>query len=142
ELQIEKDIGVIFISHDLGLVAEIADRAIVMFKGKIVEQNTIHDLFTNPRHPYTKALLACRPTLHAKGERLPVVSDFMDINEDGTVVKKEKQHDNNERIERVSMQAKPDVPGDASPLVKVENLKVWFPAQRRMRGTRKRYIKA
>ena len=142
ELQVEKDIGVIFISHDLGLVAEIADRAIVMFNGKIVEQNTIHELFTDPRHPYTKALLECRPVLHAKGERLPVVSDFMEMNEDGSIVRKERLSSNHEKTEHITIEAKQDTPDIASPLVKVENLKVWFPAERRMRGTHKRYIKA
>jgi peptide/nickel transport system ATP-binding protein len=78
ELQREIKMGVIFITHDLGVVAEIADRAVVMYQGKILEQNTVKDLFHQPRHPYTKALLACRPVLHERGERLPVVSDFIE----------------------------------------------------------------
>lgn len=141
ELQVEKNIGVIFISHDLGLVAEIADRAIVMFKGKIIEQNTIQELFTNPRHPYTKALLACRPVLHPKGERLPVVSDFMEINETGNTVRKEEQYNARKKAQHIAIPSKQDIPNIGSALVKVESLKVWFPAQRRM-GTHKRYIKA
>lgn len=78
ELQQEIKIGVLFITHDLGAVAEIADRAVVMYKGEILEQNTIKNLFYQPQHAYTKALLACRPVLHKRGERLPVVSDFME----------------------------------------------------------------
>ena len=77
ELQQTEEMGVIFITHDLGVVAEIADRAIVMYKGSIVEQGTTEQLFKSPHHPYTKGLLACRPVLHEKGERLPVVSDFL-----------------------------------------------------------------
>ncbi|MCX6318786.1 MAG: ABC transporter ATP-binding protein [Bacteroidetes bacterium] len=77
ELQQQSGMGVIFITHDLGVVAEIADRALVMYKGEIVEQNPIRELFLHPKHPYTKALLACRPVNHPRGERLPVVSDFM-----------------------------------------------------------------
>src|SRR6185436_17424063 len=61
----------------MGVVAEIADRAVVMYKGEIVEQGTINEIFKNPRHPYTKALLACRPVNHERGKRLPVVSDFL-----------------------------------------------------------------
>ena len=141
ELQVEKDIGVIFISHDLGLVAEIADRAIVMFKGKIVEQNTIHELFAHPRHPYTKALLECRPVLHSKGERLPVVSDFMEMNADGSIVQKERAYSNHKKTEHITVQVK-QITDMVSPLVKVEKLKVWFPAERRTRDTHKRYIKA
>ena len=77
ELQVQSNMGVIFITHDLGVVAEIADRAVVMYKGEIVEQNNVKELFINPQHPYTKALLACRPVNHERGVRLPVVSDFM-----------------------------------------------------------------
>jgi peptide/nickel transport system ATP-binding protein len=77
-LQREEDLGVIFITHDLGVVAEIADRALVLYKGKIVEEGPVEELFSRPRHPYTKGLLNCRPALHRKGERLPVVSDFME----------------------------------------------------------------
>ena len=78
ELQQQHSMGVIFITHDLGVVAEIADRAAVMYKGKIVEQNTVREIFQQPSHIYTKSLLACRPVFHQKGERLPVVSDFME----------------------------------------------------------------
>ncbi len=77
-LQETEKMGVIFITHDLGVVAEVADRAIVMYKGAIVEQGTTKEIFHAPKHPYTKGLLACRPILHHKGERLPVVSDFLE----------------------------------------------------------------
>lgn len=76
-LQVETGMGVIFITHDLGVVADIADRIAVMYKGKIVELNTNRELFNAPQHPYTKALIACRPSNHPKGEPLPVVSDFL-----------------------------------------------------------------
>lgn len=77
ELQQQSNMGVVFITHDLGVVAEIANKALVMYKGEIVEQNTVREIFTNAVHPYTKALLACRPVNHERGRRLPVVSDFM-----------------------------------------------------------------
>ncbi|HMG81478.1 MAG TPA: ABC transporter ATP-binding protein [Ferruginibacter sp.] len=76
ELQQQNNMGVIFISHDISLVADIADKVLVMYKGKIVEQGKTKDVLQNPQHPYTKALLACRPAMHSKGERLPIVSDF------------------------------------------------------------------
>jgi peptide/nickel transport system ATP-binding protein len=79
DLQQTEDMGVIFITHDLGVVAEIADRALVLYKGKIVEEGTVADLFHRPKHPYTKGLLNCRPALHVKGERLPVVSDYLEV---------------------------------------------------------------
>ncbi|WP_426489803.1 ABC transporter ATP-binding protein [Hymenobacter sp. 102] len=69
--------AVIFITHDLGVVAEIADRVLVMYRGRVVEQGLVLDIFTNPQHPYTKGLLACRPKLSIGQKKLPVVADFM-----------------------------------------------------------------
>ena len=77
-LQRTEELGVIFITHDLGVVAEIADRALVMYKGRVVEEGLVASLFRQPRHPYTKGLLNCRPALHRKGERLPMVSDYLE----------------------------------------------------------------
>ena len=78
ELQEQNGMGVIFITHDLGLVAYIADKIVVMYKGEIAEQGNAKDIFRSPQHPYTKALLACRPAGQPKGKRLPVVSDFLE----------------------------------------------------------------
>ena len=77
-LQQQNSMGVIFITHDLGLVADIADQIVVMYKGEIAEQGNAKDIFRSPQHPYTKALLACRPAGQPKGKRLPVVSDFLE----------------------------------------------------------------
>ena len=77
ELQEQENIGVIFITHDLGVVAEIASRVAIMFEGQIVEQNTVENIFLNPQHAYTKALIACRPAQHPKNEPLPTVGDFL-----------------------------------------------------------------
>lgn len=77
ELQQQNNMGVIFITHDLGVVADIADKIVVMYKGQIVEQGLTADVLQKPQHHYTQALLACRPANHPKGERLPVVSDFL-----------------------------------------------------------------
>jgi len=72
-----ENMGMIFITHDLGLVAEMADRALVMLHGSVVEEGPVDTLFSNPQHAYTRGLLLCRPALHKKGDRLPVVSDFL-----------------------------------------------------------------
>ena len=74
--------SVLFVSHDLGLVAELADRVVVMYRGKVVEQNDTRTLFTHPAHPYVKALIACRPTLDISQDRLPTVEDFIDSKEE------------------------------------------------------------
>ena len=83
DLRRQHNTAVIFITHDLGVVAEIADRILVMYRGRVVEQGAILDIFTNPQHPYTKGLLACRPKLSVGKKRLPVVADFMREDADG-----------------------------------------------------------
>jgi len=86
KLQKERDMGIMFITHDLGVIAELADKVVVMYKGKIVEQGNVWDIFTNPQHPYTKGLLACRPPLDKRYTFLPTVSDFMKIDKEGEIV--------------------------------------------------------
>ncbi|QDA60077.1 ABC transporter ATP-binding protein [Hymenobacter jejuensis] len=86
DLRREHNTAVLFITHDLGVVAEIADRILVMYRGRVVEQGGVLDLFTNPQHPYTKGLLACRPKLSVGKTRLPVVADFMREEADGQLI--------------------------------------------------------
>jgi peptide/nickel transport system ATP-binding protein len=102
----------LLISHDLGLVADIADHVSVMYKGKIVETGRTRKILTQPKHPYTKALLACRPAATQKGQRLPLVSDF-DTGESKSTVPLSK------------IVSKPD----ADVLLSVENLSVYFNAK-------------
>jgi peptide/nickel transport system ATP-binding protein len=75
-LRAKYGMSLIFISHDLGVIAEVADQVIVMKQGKVVEHGSVNEIFANPRHPYTRGLLACRPPLGKRLRRLPVVSDF------------------------------------------------------------------
>ena len=77
-LQQKHGMSLVFISHDLGVIAEIADEVVVMYKGKIVEQGNVHDVFTQPQHPYTKGLIGCRPSPGARPVKLPVIADFLD----------------------------------------------------------------
>jgi peptide/nickel transport system ATP-binding protein len=78
ELRDERGMGMIFITHDLGVIAEIADEVAVMYRGKLVEYGDVKSIYDNPQHPYTKGLLACRPKLESKLRRLPTVPDYMD----------------------------------------------------------------
>jgi peptide/nickel transport system ATP-binding protein len=127
ELQKEKNMGVIFITHDLGVVAQIADRVAIMYKGEVVEQNNAVAIFTNAKHPYTKALIACRPALHPKGERLPVVADFLSENKEeknvtaATEILKEKSN---------------------KVLVDVQNLSIQFPSKTNLFGKASSYFTA
>lgn len=77
-LQQRHHIGVIFISHDLGVIAQIADDVAVMYQGKIVEQGTVEQILHTPKHPYTQGLLACRPPEEGRPERLPTVAEFLE----------------------------------------------------------------
>jgi peptide/nickel transport system ATP-binding protein len=88
ELRRQHNTAVLFITHDLGVVAEIADRILVMYRGRVVEQGPVLDIFTNPQHPYTKGLLACRPKLSVGRQWLPVVADFMSEDAAGNLVEK------------------------------------------------------
>jgi peptide/nickel transport system ATP-binding protein len=123
-LQRETGMSVIFITHDLGLVAEVADRVAVMYKGSIVETGPTRQVLGAPVHAYTKALLACRPILHTRGERLPVVSDFM-VQEDRP---NGSHQDDKGKPDTISL-------GDAkTPVVEVADLKVWFPGRQNLLG--------
>lgn len=75
-LQQKHSMSVLFITHDLGVMAEVADRTLVMYKGDIVEENTVQNIFLNPQNSYTKQLIACRPSMNQRLKTLPQVSDF------------------------------------------------------------------
>jgi len=127
ELQQQNRMSVILITHDLGVVADIADKIVVMYKGEIVEQGITKEVLQSPQHAYTKALLACRPSGKPKGERLPVVSDF--INNDGQLTL-----DNGEQLLTMNHQL--------STVLQVENLKVYFPAKKKIFGKPSEFFKA
>ena len=122
QLQQEQNMGVLFITHDLGLVAEFADRTAIMYKGSIIEEGPVGKVFHEPQQPYTKALLACRPALHPKNERLPIVSDFLHVGQEPVSVKK-------------SFVAIKEKPATNEALIRVENLSVSFPVKKNILGT-------
>jgi peptide/nickel transport system ATP-binding protein len=136
ELQQQQDMGVIFITHDLGVVAEIAARVAIMYKGEIIEQNTTKNIFNHPQKPYTQALIACRPAAHKKNERLPVVSDFM---ENEISNKKSDFGSRNPELKKFSV---PDYQRQDNVLVKVENLGVRFQGKTNLLGKTKNYFTA
>jgi peptide/nickel transport system ATP-binding protein len=165
ELQQSENMGVIFITHDLGVVAQIADRALVLYKGKPVEEGLVRDLFTHPKHPYTKGLLNCRPALHVRGERLPVVADYMQAGnaealasgtersemgmesngptggkrsaESNKPVESNKPMQNNGTVEN-----KEPMDGPGKPLIEVQELRVWYPSKKGFLEKTTNYTKA
>ena len=155
-LRDNRGMSILFITHDLGVIAEIADDVLVMFQGKMVEYGSILEIFSNARHPYTKGLLACRPQLDSPYKRLPTVDDFMSIDADGDIQAKTLD---NKRLAELTSQGrgrllhpkavldqldygfepttKPKwladatlVPPDAKPLLSIRDLKVHFPVRR------------
>ncbi|MGD9855948.1 MAG: ABC transporter ATP-binding protein, partial [Planctomycetaceae bacterium] len=79
KLRDERGMSILFITHDLAVIAEIADKVAVMYRGEMVEYDTVDRIFANPQHPYTKGLLACRPKPGSTNKRLATVSDFMSV---------------------------------------------------------------
>ncbi|MDQ8003352.1 MAG: ABC transporter ATP-binding protein [Pedobacter sp.] len=137
-LKTERNMAMIFISHDLGLMSEIADELLVMYKGDIVEQGKAEQLFENPQHPYTKGLLACRPSPKRLLKKLPTVADF--LNEDKEVGLQHllaknafTQEEVNQRRAKLYNQA---------PILKVENLCTWYPIKKGLFGKTHDYVKA
>ncbi len=137
ELQRENGMGMIFITHDLGVVSEIADDVIVMNKGVIVERGKTHDILNNPQHPYTKGLIACRPPLDYRLERLPIVKEFLDGKwSDNDQVKSELLITDDVR------QKQHELLYSQEPILKVQNLKTWYPLRKGVFGRTYDYIKS
>lgn len=143
--QREYNMGMMFITHDLGVIAEIADYVLVMYHGKIVEQGNVEDIFLNPQHPYTKGLLACRPRLDVKLRVLPTVVDFMEQSIYGDIENSQKS------VEEVSMgkaiteseiKAHNQKLQSQEPILRIENLKTYFPVQKNFFGKVLSYKKA
>tara|TARA_B110000114_G_C15098027_1_gene402989 strand:+ start:5410 stop:7101 length:1692 start_codon:yes stop_codon:yes gene_type:complete len=97
-LQKESKMSVIFISHDLALVSEIADRILVMYKGNIVESGDTKSIFKTPKEDYTKALIGARPTLKSRLKQLPTISDFLSNTISKTIISKSERAEKHKEI--------------------------------------------
>ncbi|MCU0524552.1 MAG: ABC transporter ATP-binding protein [Elainella sp. Prado103] len=149
ELRDRRGMSILFITHDLGIIAEIADQVAVMYRGRIVESNSVWEIFANPQHPYTKGLLACRPQLDRRMRQLPTVADFMEVSFDptGQPLIQEKPLS----LEQ-ALRFNTEMSGDDAdrrcqqllqqdPLLTVEQLQVGFPI-RNVFGRTQRYVMA
>ena len=132
DLQSQYNMSMLFITHDLGVIADIADEVVVMYRGDIVEKNQTEEIFVRPQHPYTKGLLACRPPLGKHPKRLVTVSDFMD--EKGA----EKTPPKVEFVDPVRPISETENPV----LLDVKGLSKHFPIRGGIFGTVKDYAKA
>ncbi len=143
DLSKTRGMSVIFISHDLGVIAEIANQVAVMYQGKIVEYGDLEQILDNPQHPYTKGLLACRPRLEQKWEYLPTIADFMEVstNSSGELIIKPVVTNPPQTISEVAQTARLEQLRQQPPLLTVKNLCVGYP-QRGMFGNQRGYVMA
>ncbi|MEI3802219.1 MULTISPECIES: ABC transporter ATP-binding protein [unclassified Chitinophaga] len=145
ELQQQMEMSVIFITHDLGVVAEIAERVVVMYKGNILEEGTVRNVFLHPQHPYTKGLLACRPPLDKRLLRLPVIRDFMETDSRGQIHEKAgaiREVMQSLVIPEATLRQRELQLAAAAPLLEVHELKTWFPVKRSITGKVLQWAKA
>ena len=142
-LRDRRQMSMMFITHDLGLIAEIADSVAVMYQGKIVEVGKVGQIFSNPQHPYTKGLLACRPTLDRRPQLLLTVSDFMSVEKTpwGEPQIQEKKPENPPQVSAEALEQRLATLKQQQPLLEVRNLQVGFPVRGAFGQTR-RYVMA
>ncbi len=129
KLQKKYNTGVIFISHDLSVVAQIADTIIVMKDGLVVESGTPSDIINKPKHNYTKALWACRPSLNERVKPLPTISDYNFKKKFSIVTQKQREQYHHEIYSR-------------EPILMVKNVKTFFPEKKNFFGKPVKYVKA
>ena len=130
ELQKETEMSIIFISHDLALVSEIADNVLVMYQGVIVEQGDVKQVFKAPKHNYTKALINSKPNLTARIKKLPTVQDFMNETIDNEVYSDLERAQFHEKIY------------SKKPLLEVKNLATYFTSDDSFFFGKKNIVKA
>ncbi|PZD71868.1 Glutathione import ATP-binding protein GsiA [Acaryochloris thomasi RCC1774] len=146
ELRDSRGMSIIFVTHDLGIIAEIADSVAVMFRGKIVEVGSVQQIFSEPQHPYTQGLLACRPQPHKRLEYLPTISAFMAAAEQAETAEKDFNRSAASpltiaEIPESAIQQRLTDLKKHEPLMMVRDLQVFFPV-RGMFGQTARYVTA
>jgi len=140
EIQRSRQMSMIFITHDLGILATIADKAIVMNQGEVVESGDTSAIFQSPQHPYTKGLIACRPQPDRQLRLLPTVSDFMEI-QNGQMIEKEPNASYLEVVPPEEIAARLTELQKQDSILSVQNLRIEFPI-RSILGLKKRYLVA
>ena len=138
KLQQETGMGMVFITHDLGVVSEIADDVAVMHNGVILEKGTVKQVLEHPQHPYTQGLLACRPPMKIRLKKLPVVREFLDGQWAGGKEQILKElhitdEDRQQRLQKIYSQP---------PILKVEHLQTWYPLKKGVFGRVYDHVKA
>ncbi len=130
DLQKETQMSIIFISHDLSLVSEIADKVIVMYQGKLLEQGSATEVFNSPKHAYTSALVKSKPSLTERLKELPTVKSFINNSINEEIITDEERKESHSKLYAYE------------PLLEVRNLKTYFNTEKSLFGKRKKIIKA
>jgi peptide/nickel transport system ATP-binding protein len=138
KLKAERNMSLIFISHDLGVISEIADRVLVMYKGEIVEEATVKKLFTHPQHAYTKGLLACRPSPAHHLKQLPVIADFLNDSKPATIENIREQY--NYPLNEIKARKKELYSHE--PILKIEGLSKYYSSSSGIFNFNKETVKA
>ncbi|RDC55624.1 ABC transporter ATP-binding protein [Pedobacter chinensis] len=138
KLKEERNMAMIFISHDLGVVNEIADEVAVMYKGEIVEQGAAKSIFENPQHPYTKGLLACRPSPSLQLKKLPVVADFLT----GKIDDASAHLQASNQLTETEITSRREMLYAQKPLLQINDLCTWYPINNGLFGKTTDYVKA
>ncbi|MGN7986017.1 ABC transporter ATP-binding protein [Pedobacter sp. 22226] len=138
KLKTERNMAMIFISHDLGVVNEIADEVAVMYKGEIVEQGPAKSIFENPQHPYTKGLLACRPSPALQLKKLPVVADFLT----GKIDDASAHLQASNQLTATEIAARRERLYAQKPLLQIKELCTWYPISNGLFSKTTDYVKA
>ncbi len=125
-LQQQRDMALIFITHDLGVIAEVADQVLVMYRGEVVEQGQVQQIFAQATHPYTQGLLACRPRLDRRLKRLPTTEDFLGSVAEGDSPSVERIL-SLEEMPPAEMEQRLQHLQERPPLLTVSHLKTYFP---------------
>ncbi|MCD8739969.1 ABC transporter ATP-binding protein [Mucilaginibacter roseus] len=138
KLKKERGMSLIFISHDLGVIRYIADRVLVMYKGEVIEEAPIEQLYNAPEKAYTKGLLACRPSPHRLLKKLPTVADFLQAGDELCV----KEMCGRYAYEPGELYARRQELYANEPILKVDGLSTWYPVKKGLFGTSHEVIKA
>ncbi len=125
DLQKKHGTSIIFITHDLGVIAQIADDIMVMYRGKVIEQGSAAEILRNPKEPYTKGLLACRPPLDSKPRRLPTVEDYLNGENVDTLLSQQQAADSSPNLGEQP---------DSKPLISVKDLSVTYTLKKSLFG--------
>lgn len=129
KLQLQYNMSVLLITHDLGLVSDVADDIVVLYKGNIVEQGNARNILNNPGNAYTKGLLMCKPNPEMKGKRLPILSDYLSTE---SLLK----------VDNIEIQLPQKIATNNNPVIAIDSLKVYYPSAKNIWGKITSYHKA